>query len=170
MTDTATSPVAGPLEPLTQERLEAQLSGLNLQHFRNEEGLTVTAFPGMACFFEFAEIGCKITTRWLGLIESEEDTATVRLRTNELNRFMPLVRTHPITRSDNSTIVLLEAPLFAPHGVTDGQLKAMLQFYFSTIHDLQRDLRKTLPHIADEMPPTGGSETTDADTTGTTEA
>lgn len=157
-----TDAVTEALTPITQERVEAQLTGFGLQHFRNEEGVTVTAFPGMVCFIEFADAGCKITTRWLGIVETEEDTRTLRLRANELNRFIPVLRTHPISRSDGSTIALMEAPLFATVGVSDSQLKAMLEFYFSTVHQLQTELRKALPHIPDAMVPETNAETTEA--------
>ena len=154
--------VAEALTPITQERVEAQLTGFGLQHFRNDEGLTVTAFPGMVSFFEFADAGCKITTRWLGAVESQDDTRTLHLRANELNRFIPVLRVHPMTRSDGSTIALMEAPLFATFGVSDSQLTAMLEFYFSTVHQLQAELRKALPHIPDEMVPETGAENTEA--------
>ena len=138
------------LAPITQERVEAQLDGFNLQYFRDEQGMTVTAFPGMVSFAEFADAGAKITTRWMGTITGDEDTRSIRERANELNSFIPLVRVHPVSRADGSTVVLMEAPLFSTVGVTDSQLRSMLELYFSTTHHLLGELRKALPHISDD--------------------
>ena len=139
------------LAPITQERIEAQLDAFDLKYFRGEDGNTRTAFPGLVCFFEFTDAGCKISSRWLGTAATPEDIETLRATANELNRIIPLVRTHPILRSDDTAIAIIEAPLFATVGVTDGQLQQMLEYYFSSAHHVMAELKQALPHLDDSL-------------------
>lgn len=137
------------LPPVTQERIEERLDGFGLKHFRDDEGMTVTAFPGLACFFVVNESGFKVTTRWMATARSAEDVRTLRLAANDLNQVLPLVRVHPIVRDDNSAVALIEAPFFTAGGATDEQLTAMLEFYFSAIHHVASELTGRLPGISD---------------------
>lgn len=140
------------LTPLTQERIEAQLDAFGLKHFRGDDGLTRTAFPGLVCFFNIEPEGFQVTTRWLGTAQSVEDAATMRLFANELNRRMPLVRTRRHTREDGTAIVLFEGAFFTDPGVADSQLAGMLEFYFSAIHHMAEEFRGALPHLDDTLP------------------
>lgn len=139
------------LAPITQERVEAQLDAFDLKYFRGDDGNTRTAFPGLVCFFEFTDAGCKISSRWLGTAATPEDIETLRETANQLNRIIPLVRTHPILRSDDTAVAIIEAPLFATVGVTDEQLRQMLEFYFSSAHHVKGELKEALPHIDDSL-------------------
>lgn len=138
--------------PVDQERIEAVLDGFNLKHFRGDDGTTRTAFPGLVLFFQIAEFGFKISTRWMATVRSAEDIQTLRIESNNLNRAMPLIRLHPITRDDGTAVLLIEAPFFTTVGVTDDQLREMLSFYFSGIHHVADQMRGHLPHISDELP------------------
>ena len=136
--------------PVTQERIEEHLDALNLTHYRGEEdGLTRTAFPGLVCFFIVDQAGFKVTTRWLALSDVSTQTQALRLECNELNRSLPLLRVHPVTREDATTVVLIEAPFFTSGAVSDGQLRKMLEFYFSGIHHVKERLEARFPQLAE---------------------
>lgn len=140
------------LAPVTQERIEAVLDALGLKHFRGEDGQTHTAFPELVCFFQVADVGFKATTRWMATARDDKDIQTLRLMANDLNRAMPLVRTHPMVREDGTAIALVEAPFFAAPGVSDEQLRAMIEYYFSAIHHVKAQLGGQLAHIIDPRP------------------
>lgn len=150
--------MATTLTPVTQERIEAQLDAFNLKHFRSEEGLTHTAFPGLVVYFQVADFGFKASARWMATARTETDTRALRVKANEFNRAMPLVRTHPITRDDNTTVIIIEAPFLSNTGVTDEQLQAMLEFYFSAIHHIAGQLHEAFPQIEDAAATQPGSE------------
>lgn len=147
---------ADALSPITQERIEAQLDANNLKHFRSDEGMTETAFPGLVVFFQVSEVGFKATARWIPVVSGDADTRTARELANHLNASLPLVRTHAVRRDDATTVVLIEAPFFTTDGATDGQLKDMLDFYFSAIHHVMGQLDQALPHLKGQTPNTKG--------------
>ena len=140
------------LSPVTQERIEAQLDGFGLKHFRGEDGETTTAFPGLVCFFTVIDAGFKVSTRWMATARKPEQVQKLRYVANDLNAVVPLVRTHPIVREDETAVAVIEAPFFTTAGVTDSQLKSMLEFYFSAIHHIAEKLGKHVPGILDPMP------------------
>lgn len=142
MTDSA-------LAPVTQSRMERHLDELNLTHFRGEsDGLTRTGFPGLVCFFQFEEVGYKITARWLPVCGDDTTAAALRRTVNELNRSLPLVRAHPVRRDDGTTVVLAEAPFFTSGGIDDEQLAQQVAFFFSTIHHVKDVLERKFPALA----------------------
>ncbi|MCP1388586.1 YbjN domain-containing protein [Corynebacterium sp. TA-R-1] len=140
------------LTPITQERIEAQLDGFGLKHFRGEDGTTTTAFPGLVCFFQITDAGFKISTRWLATARTQDEVQALRIAANDINRSVPLVRTHPITREDGTAVALIEAPFFTTLGASDEQLKKMLEFYFSAIHHVAAQLTERVPNIVDPQP------------------
>ena len=102
-------------------------------------------------FFQIEDFGFKVSTRWLATARSAEDIQTLRLESNTLNQMMMRIRLHPVVRADGTAVLLIEAPFFTTVGVTDQQLRQMLNFYFSGIHHVAEQMRGHLPHIVDEL-------------------
>lgn len=154
---------------ISQDRIAATLKSMGVQYFREDSGEVRTAFPSLMVFFEVAEGGFKATARWLGIIEGD-DIETLRLRCNEINRTMPLVRVHPVRREDDA-VVLIDAPFFSNEGFTDEQVRAVLDYYFSAIHHVVNLLREALPDTSELLSTSGPKTfTTEANTEANAEA
>lgn len=148
--------------PVTQERIAATLEALDLKYFRDEEkGDIRTAFPGLAIFFEVGEPGFKATARWMTIFNDPGEIAKLRVKANDMNRSLPLLRVHAITRNDNTAVAVMEAPFFARAGVTDTQLRQMIEFFFSIIHHCRDELKRTFPNAQDIEPTDDGTATTE---------
>lgn len=145
--------MTAPLAPATHERIAATLTSMNLKYYTEEGGEVRTAFPGLAVFFEVGDQGFKASARWMATLSGASDIYTLRTKANEMNRSLPLVRVHPVVREDGTAVVVTEAPFFAADGFTDGQLREMLEYFFSAIHHVADEMRKQFPRI-EEMTPT----------------
>lgn len=143
------------LAPVTHDRIAATLDALNLQYYR-EDGEVRTAFPALAVFFEVEPQGFKATARWMATLTEEGDIQLLRRKANELNRALPLVRTHPVVRPDETAVCVVEAPFFASDGFTDEQVRQMLEYFFSIIHHVAEEMRTTFPHIEELVPTSEG--------------
>ncbi|OEY23763.1 hypothetical protein A0K93_03110 [Corynebacterium sp. BCW_4722] len=140
------------LAPANADRIAAVLDSLNLKYFRGEVGDIRTAFPGLAVFLEEQPEGFKASARWMAVLEEPKDIYALRLKANEMNRFLPLVRVHAVQREDNTAVVIIEAPFFATDGFTDEQLSNMIEYFFSAIHHTADVMRKQFPHVEEMLP------------------
>lgn len=135
------------LAPATTERIGQTLDELNLKYFHGEAGDIRTAFPGLAVFVEQQPQGFKASARWMAVLDTPKDIHDLRLKANEINRSLPLVRVHAVRRDDGTAVAIMEAPFFAIDGFTDAQLRSMLEYFFSAIHHVADLLRKQFPHV-----------------------
>ncbi|MCT1629313.1 YbjN domain-containing protein [Corynebacterium sanguinis] len=136
-------------EHVTQDRIEALLTDLKLNHFRDSfDGMTRTGFPGLVCYFDVNPRGFKVTTHWLGAATTRHEAIELGLVLNQLNHELRHVRAHPVARGDGKTSVLFEAPFLTAGAVTDTQLRQVIEFYFSTIHRARDVLERRVPHLA----------------------
>lgn len=141
---------------ISHERIAATLKAMGLQYFQEDSGEVRTAFPSLMVFFEVGNGGFKATARWLGIVKGD-DIQTLRLRCNEINRTMPLVRVHPVRREDDA-VAIIEATFFSNEGFSDEQLHGMLDYYFSAIHHVVNLLHEALPDTS-ELLSTSGPKT-----------
>lgn len=144
--------------PVSQDRIAATLEAMDLKYFREDDGDTRTAFPGLVVFFEVESEGFKATSRWMATASQPEDVETLCELSNHLNRSMPLVRVHPVRRDDGTAIAIIEAPFFSNDGFSDEQLQHMLEYFFSAIHHAAAQLREALPGLEEAFTDTPAEE------------
>lgn len=132
--------------PVTQERIEQALSSLNLAFQRDKDDNTVLSLEELVCAFGVFENHFTGLANWRGIANNEEDGYQLRLAINEVNKKVPTMRTHARKFEDK---VFPQGMVTFPtsHGVSDEQLRIMLDRFFSSAHDMAALLHGFVGHL-----------------------
>lgn len=142
---------------VTQERIEQALTSLELNFERDEDGDTVLGFEELVCFFGVNDNNFVGWANWRGAATTEEDIAQLHLVINEVNKEVPMLRTS--AREGEAGVWPQGFTLFpTPEGVSDEQLKNMLDYFFYASHFMAAMLSEHIGHIKFEVPENEGEE------------
>lgn len=132
--------------PVTRERIQQALTSLGMAFRQDEKENIIVSLEEVICVFGVFDDHFAGLANWRGGAANEEDGYQLRQVINEVNKKVPTMRTHARKAGE---WVLPQGMVTFPTscGVSDEQLRRMLDRFFASVHEMAALLSEFAGHL-----------------------